>query len=96
MSFFSPAVPLKGRPSQLLLEAHWWDSSPEGNGGQFSACGCIALSLPSSPGHLYADFPWREGRHKSLKIKLCPNNLTITYYICKDRISETVLGLGFH
>lgn len=32
MSFFSPAVPLKGGAPQLLHEAHWWDSSPEGNG----------------------------------------------------------------
>ena len=30
MSFFSPAVPLKGT-SHLLHEALCWDSSPEGN-----------------------------------------------------------------
>lgn len=32
MSYFSPAVPLKGGASQLLREALCWDSSPEGNG----------------------------------------------------------------
>lgn len=56
----------------------------------------LSLCPHSLDVHMQISLGMKDVTNHSNQIKPCPNSLIITYYICKDRISETVLGLGFH